>query len=356
MRRDPFVAFIRLSRPKFLLESLLTVILGVAVAVHEGYALRLGPYLLAQACVSGTHLMTHYCNEYFDLAADSGHNAPNAWTGGSQVLAKGLLKPATSLAAAFIALFMMLWVLVAMPSAGARTLALAGITLAWFYTAPPLRLNHRGFGEITTAAVLTVLCPDVTCYLQMGTVPPLLLAMSAPLLLFMTARMMVMNFCDRDSDLAAGKRTLPNVLGAARAAQLFTAIQIVGYTGTVVLTGLGLLPWLVGLALLSTAPLAYWLCRALLHRPPGDEDPQWAVRVALGATVHAAATAYLSILALIAVTIWPQVRDGSVGGSALACAGLFVLYTGLFVGQQALERSSRATDRIPVPVVAGGEY
>ncbi|WP_158886769.1 prenyltransferase [Amycolatopsis anabasis] len=330
--RKQIDAFIRLGQPKFLLESFLTVTLGLTVSVYSGQSFQFGAWLMAQAVVSGTHLMTQYCNEYFDLEADSAHTGPNSWTGGSRVLVSGELKPVVSLAASFTLLFGVLALVVFLPSPVERLLGLAMVTLAWFYTAPPIRLNYHALGEITTSGVLTILCPLLAVYAQMKTVPPVLFALSGPLFLVMAARMMVMNFCDRDSDLLAGKHTLPNTLGPRRAAWLFTALQIAAYGLVAGVTLAGILPPPAGIGLLLTAPLAYPLCRRLLRDPPSEEDPAGAAAVARLATTHAAATGFTAIIGMLLATIWWS--DDGWSSSVLVCVGIFAVYALLFTAVQ----------------------
>ena len=338
------VLLVRLGRPKFLLESVLTVTLGVAVVVHLGHPFLIGPWLAAQAFVSTTHLMTQYCNEYFDLEADSAHTGPTAWTGGSQVLAQGLLPARVSLAASFVLLFLSVAQIAVMPTLTARVLCVVIVALAWFYTAPPIRLNYRAVGEVTTAAVLILLCPALACLLQTGTLPPLLFAVTGPLFLVMTARMIVMNFCDRDSDRSVGKLTLPNTLGPRRAAWLFTALQATAYAGVVAVTVSGTLPIVAGVALLATAPPAVVLCRRLLIEPPSTDDPVRANSIARAATVHAAATGYLAPAALLAGA---AARDGFTDA---VIGGLLPLlaYTALFTGQRLAEHRASRPRSLPV--------
>jgi 1,4-dihydroxy-2-naphthoate polyprenyltransferase len=337
------VLLIRLGRPKFLLESVLTVTCGVAVAVYLGHPFLIGPWLAAQAFVSTTHLMTQYCNEYFDLEADSAHTGPTAWTGGSQVLAQGLLPARVSLSASFVLLFLAVAQLAVMPTRTERVLCLVIVALAWFYTAPPIRLNYRALGEVTTAAVLILLCPALACLLQTGTLPPLLFAVVGPLFLVMAARMIVMNFCDRDSDRSVGKLTLPNTLGPRRAAWLFAALQAAAYLGLLAVTVAGTLPLAVGLALLVTAPPAVVLARRLVTDPPSTDDPQRANRVARAATVHAAATGYLAPAALLVAA---AARDGFTGA---VIGGLLPLlaYTVLFAGQRLAEHRADRPRTMP---------
>ncbi|MBW6434880.1 prenyltransferase [Actinoplanes hulinensis] len=296
-RREVILAFIRLARLKFLLESLITVALGMGLAALAGEGLRWREYLLAQVFISGTHLMTHFCNEYFDWDADNAHASPTAWTGGSRVLTQGLLTPTASLSAAFVALFAMIAVSALMPSVGSRLTAVLILALAWFYTAPPVRLNYRALGEVTTAAVLTLLTPGLVCYLQAGRIPVELPAVCVPLFLVMSARMMVMNLCDHEADLAVGKHTVPNRLGPRRAVGLIAALNVVAYLLLIVVTIAGVLPRVVGVAVLLTAPLAYWLVRGLLDDPLSD--PARSNAVALRATLHAASTGFAATLGVL---------------------------------------------------------
>ena len=346
-RTGDLILLIRLGRPKFLLESVLTVTLGIAVSVHLGHPLLIGPWLVAQAFVSTTHLMTQYCNEYFDLEADGAHTGPTAWTGGSQVLARGLLPARVGLAAAFVLLFLSIAQLAVLPTLTQRVLCVVIVALAWFYTAPPIRLNYRALGEVTTAAVLILLCPALACLLQTGTLPPLLFAVTGPLFLVMTARMIVMNFCDRDSDRSVGKLTLPNTLGPRRAAWLFTALQTAAYAVLAAVTWAGTLPLGVGLVLLTTAWPAAVLCRQLLTAPPSADDPVSGNRIARAATMHAAATCYLAPAGLLVAAAARDGLTGAVVGGLLP----LIAYAVLFAAQWLSE--NRAGRLRTVPQVSG---
>ncbi|MGH3802131.1 MAG: prenyltransferase, partial [Pseudonocardiaceae bacterium] len=346
-----------------LVESLLTVTLGLTVSVYCGQPFLLGPWLLVQSTVSATHLMTHYCNEYFDLEADSAHTAPNRWTGGSQVLVQAVLRPVVSLSAAFVMLFVIMLLVVVMSTTPERLIALAAVALAWFYTAPPVRLNYRALGEVTTAAALTIFCPLLASYAQLKYVPPVLFAVCVPLFLVMTARMMVMNFCDRDSDLSVGKRTLPNTVGPRRAALLFVGLQAAAYTIVLVVTLVGVLPVPVGVGMALTAPLAYLVSWRILRDPPSPDDPERATATAHLVTAHAAATGFAAVLGMIVAVSLRQgeavsltsssltsssLTSSSLTPSVLACVALFLLYAGLVGVIQVMD--ARGRDRAGEPL------
>src|SRR5207244_3200796 len=115
--------------------------------------------------------MVHYCNDYFDFAADQTNLTPTRWSGGSRVLPDGHLSPYVARTAALtlggIALAStLLLVLVAKPGPLALPMLLLAILLSWSYSAPPLRLHSRGLGELTSVLVVSSLTPLLGYYLQ----------------------------------------------------------------------------------------------------------------------------------------------------------------------------------------------
>ncbi|MEV4759275.1 prenyltransferase [Micromonospora sp. NPDC049559] len=324
--RARFRGFIRLARLRFLLYNVLPVGLGVAVAVHEGHPLHLGWYAVAQLFAWVVHVMTHYCNEYFDLDADRANVYHTPWTGGSRALVDGLVAPVVSLGTAFV-----LWtgtaVLIAvMPTAQARLIGVLTVALAWFYTAPPLRLNYRGLGELTVAAILNGLWPALAALLQAGTVPPLLLAVLAPTALLQAARMMVMNLGDRVSDASVGKRTLPVLLGYRAAIGIVTAAQVVAYLMLTAFAVLGWLPWLAWALMAATAPLSAWLVRRLRAGAMRDVRPELMTPVVFWASNHVS----LVVCAAMAGVVLDAALAGT-GGTATALLGAVLAgYAALF--------------------------
>lgn len=268
-------AFVRLGRPKFLFQSMLVVAMGVVLALHDGHPFQPQWYVLTWLFGWTTHLMTHYCNEFFDLDADRANAAPTSWTGGSRVLVSGLLAPQISLAAAFILLFTAMGLISFMPGAPGRWIAVGTIALAWFYTAPPLRLNYRALGELTAAAVLYGLGPILACYLQAGRISGTALVLVGVVFVFQFLRMAVMNLSDVDGDRSVGKRTLAVLLGERRVIRCYAIGQGVVYVAVIVALLTGAVPVLAGVALLCTAPVPVWVARQLFDstwRTPGRGD------------------------------------------------------------------------------------
>src|SRR5687768_6611578 len=74
IRGRALIAFVRLGRPQFLVGGFLLYGLGAAAARAAAGAgsgsFDVAAYALGQGAVTSIQLMTHYANDYFDLAAD----------------------------------------------------------------------------------------------------------------------------------------------------------------------------------------------------------------------------------------------------------------------------------------------
>ena len=254
---------LRLARPLFLVGGFIFYGLGVMVALYQEVRLDVTVLLWGQVAVTATQLMTHFSNDYYDLSADRANTTPTRWSGGSRVLAEGLVSPRTGLwlavACGAVALAATA-ILVGVARAGpwAVGLLLVAVALARLYSAPPLRLHSRGLGELTVSLIVPVLTPAVGYTLQVGRPGWLPLLVVFPLACFQAAMILVINFPDAAGDLQAGKRTLVVRLGAPRAARLHAALLATAYLSLPLLVGAGLPP-LVGMGLLVPLPLGGWL-------------------------------------------------------------------------------------------------
>jgi 1,4-dihydroxy-2-naphthoate polyprenyltransferase len=261
------LAFIRLGRPLFLGGGFILFALGALVARRHGHTIDWQRYALGQAAVTAFQLMTHYANDYFDYEADRANTTPTKWSGGSRVLPDGELPRHVALVAAIV-----LAVLggIAAASTGEIPTYAVILVLAWFYSAPPLRLCARGLGELDTAVVVTVLVPWVGFSLQAPDLVGLrtLVLAIVPLALLQIAMLLAIEFPDAASDAATGKRTLVVRLGAGRAALLYVAITALAYAWLPVAYVLGL-PAQVVLAAAIPAPIALWrIVRIADHSDP----------------------------------------------------------------------------------------
>lgn len=299
-------AFVRLGRPQFLVGGFLLYGLGAAVAAVHGATLAVATYLLGQGAITAIQLMTHYANDYFDVAADQANLTPTQWSGGSRVLVGGVLSPRVALRAAQALAVLAAVLVMIVFSRGSRAAApalLLALVLAWAYSAPPFRLHSRGLGELTTAIVVTGLTPLVGFLEQGGTFTNVgrLLPAQLPLMGMQFAMLLAIEFPDAAGDAAVGKRTLVVRLGAARAAALYRALLVAIYGAIPLLLGAGL-PLLGAAAAALMFPVAAWQWRAL-GAGAWREPRRWE-----GLASRAVATLIGTTAAELAAFLWIALR------------------------------------------------
>ncbi len=258
------VHFMRLGRPLFLAGGVSLYLLGAAIAFYEGATLNLTALVVGQLAVTATQVMTHYSNDYFDLAADRANLTPTRWSGGSGILPAGAIAPRTALitavAAGLLALLTAAWLALQLRHAPlVLPLLLLALFLAWNYSGPPLRLHSSGGGELAAAVLIAGLTPLTGAYLQTGRLTWLPLLAALPLVSLQLIMLILIEFPDAQGDAAVGKETLVVRMGAPRAARLLQAL-IVGHGLLLLLVTVAGLPRLVSAAVaLFNAPGLLWL-------------------------------------------------------------------------------------------------
>ena len=274
---ERILSVLRMGRPHFLIGGLLLHWLGVAMAQSTGAPLNLPALLWGQAAVTAIQLMTHYSNDYFDLAADLANPTPTRWSGGSRVLPRGWLAPRVALWLAIgLGVFAMgvavLLAIAVQPGLVTFLLIAIALLLAWSYSAPPLRLHSHGLGELTAALLVTGMVPLVGFYLQTGRLGTPLLGV-LPLCCMQFAMLLAIEFPDAVGDAAMGKRTLVVRLGEVSAARLHALALLVAYAMLPLLISIGLPALVAGGVSLGT-PIAAWQSWRLL-RGAWDDPARW---------------------------------------------------------------------------------
>ena len=255
-------AFILLGRPLFLVGGIVLHGLGVVIALYDGASLNLAALVWGQIAISAIQWMTHYANDYFDLEADRANRTPTNWSGGSRILTDARLAPRVALMTALIFASVAIvagLILAFNDHTGALTLPLIAVALAlaWFYSAPPIRLHSRGLGELTTALLVPGLVPLTGYYLQRGQLDLLPLLAIFPLACLQFCMLLSIEFPDEASDRTFHKGTLVVRLGAKRAAKLYMTVLMLAYLALPLLLFAGL-PALPTLAIALMSPLAIW--------------------------------------------------------------------------------------------------
>ncbi len=91
---DKFALFLNATRAPYLTAILVPVLLGAAVAFHDG-SVNILLTLLTLVAVALFHLGSNVINDYFDhlSGADEANQNPGPFFGGSRVIQRGLLAP-----------------------------------------------------------------------------------------------------------------------------------------------------------------------------------------------------------------------------------------------------------------------
>lgn len=209
----------------------------------------------------------------------------------------------------FIDLAIML-VLVARRDWWVAAFALGGLFLSWAYTAPPLRLKKIGLGELDVLLTWGPLMVGGVYYAGVGTLPWQVVAAATVYALLPTSVLMGKHIDKLSFDERLGTRTLPVLLGEARALALTRALMIGYYLGVIALVALRALPWPALLTLLAL-PLLVRTWRAFAApkpEAPPENYPVWPLWWAAHAFVHTRRAGGLLILGLLAWAVWSALR------------------------------------------------
>jgi 1,4-dihydroxy-2-naphthoate polyprenyltransferase len=255
------------TRLPFLSATFVPVLLGIAVAAHHGFF----DFWLAALTVVGAaavHIGLNTANDVFDAlsGADEANVNPTQYSGGSRVIQRGLvsLRQMATVSAGAYAVgagvgLALLWVTRSWELAA---IGVVGLLLSVFYTAPPLRLVHRGLGELTTAVGFGPLMVLGAYVVQARALSLEAFVVSVPVAIFVALILYVNEIPDRNSDASVGKRTLPARLSPSAVTTLFLVAAVAAFGVVAVGVAAGLLPVATLLALLAV-PLAISVYRGI---------------------------------------------------------------------------------------------
>ena len=223
--------YVRMTRPGFLLVTPLACGLGLACAYASGVPLHAPTALLTVCLATLLHAAANVHNDYEDARKGSdaiNTSAVRPFSGGAGLIQAQEVTAQQTRQFAF-ALFAVvaiggLWLL-AQVGVGILYVGLAGVLLAWAYSAPPLALMSRGLGELAVGLAwgLVVVGAD---YVQRGHFAPAPLAAAASYALLIANILVANGFPDAVPDAQVGKRTLVVRLGPTRAAWLYLALAV----------------------------------------------------------------------------------------------------------------------------------
>ncbi len=251
------------ARPATLAASVSPVLLGCAVAAHEG-GFRALPAVGALAVGVAMQVGVNYANDYSDFVR--GADTP-ARIGPLRAAASGLVAPGQVRKAAIAAFGLAAVIGLALSLATDWRLLLVGalaVAAGWLYTGGPRPYGYLGLGELFVFVFFGLVATAGTVYVQELRLSRLAWLGAVAMGLWATAILAANNLRDVETDARAGKRTLAVRLGRPRTRAMLAGL----------LLGAALCPplaWLAGLqsawALVASVPAL--VAAALL--PPAAE-------------------------------------------------------------------------------------
>ncbi|MCC5969181.1 MAG: NAD(P)H-dependent oxidoreductase [Pararhodobacter sp.] len=216
-------------RPQFYPMSVLAYTLGALLLMRPLDPLAFVAGLVAMVALK---IATVLSNDIYDRDSDAVNRHWGPFNGGGRSLHEGVLSLAdlwrgvsVALAVAAVATLVLLFLV---PAPGAVAVVLGALAvLALGYTMPPLKLSHRGLGELDVALTHG---PGVLLlgYVVQGGDPlsTQAWAMGLAIGLSVLPAILLAGIPDRAADAAAGKITMVVRLGAARSARLAKGLTV----------------------------------------------------------------------------------------------------------------------------------
>ncbi len=260
------------ARPKTLTAALAPVVVGTALAAHDG-VLAPWPALAALVGASLIQVGTNFANDYYDFVR-GGDTADRV--GPLRVTQAGLLAPETVkrgmwtvLSGAMLVGAYLVWV----GGWPIVWIGLSSLACAVLYTGGPFPLAYHGLGDLFVFVFFGLIAVSGTYYVQGLSWPPDVFLAGTALGALNTAILVANNLRDIETDAKAGKRTLAVRLGTRASQVEYLLMMLVGFIVPVV-------GWLVygwpaaSLAALLVAPLCFApVRRVVTHTDPAELLP-----------------------------------------------------------------------------------
>ncbi len=235
--------------PMTIWSGLIGGLLAVAAAGAGGVSVDYGLLSLSVVGLVLAHAANNMINDYFDTTSGvdtegyvralyAPHPILSGWVTKRQLAAAILIVNGIDAA-------LMLY-LTAVRGPLILAFALAGLFVSVFYVAPPIRLKHHGLGEPGVFLVWGPLMVGGTFLAATGTIAPWVLLASVPYALLVTSVLFGKHIDKIVADTALGVRTLPVILGEARARLVGKWLMISFYPLTLLAVVVGLVgPWVL---------------------------------------------------------------------------------------------------------------
>jgi len=198
-------------RPATLAASVAPVLIGTAIAVHDGGA-SWAAGLAALVVALGMQLGVNFANDYSDFV----RGADATRVGPLRAASSGVVSPKHVRWAAFAAFGVAALTGLALSIAVDWRLLIVGaacLLAGWLYTGGPRPYGYLGMGEVFVFVFFGLVATIGTVYVEAGRVTALSVLLGCGAGFLATAILVLNNLRDIETDAAVGKRTLATRIG-----------------------------------------------------------------------------------------------------------------------------------------------
>lgn len=261
------------TRSAVLVMTLISAAIAGLLAARNGM-FHLGLWLLVTLGLLFAHATNNLLNDITDHI--KGVDRDNYFRSqyGPQPLEHGLMTRSQALLYAVVTGLIALaagWALVALRGEATLTLLAVGAFFVLFYTWP---LKYIGLGEVAVIVVWGPLMVGGGYYVVTGTMSWSVMLASLPVALAATTVLFGKHIDKLDADAAKGIRTMPVLLGDARARRVTIVMFSLEYLLTIALVISGALSFLL-LAVLGALPWYWRAVRVYRHPRPAAPPPEY---------------------------------------------------------------------------------
>jgi 1,4-dihydroxy-2-naphthoate octaprenyltransferase len=278
-RADPITRWLVISRACVFSMTIISVLIGVLLAAAQGFY-HWGLALLTLVGLVAAHAANNLLNDYLDVknGVDTedyprAQYSPHPLLGGLTT-SRRLLQAVLLLNLLDAAIMLFLGLAAGRPWVFA--LATVGLLLSIFYVAWPLKLKHRGLGELTALVVWGPLMTGGTYYVLAGTTTTTVWLATLPYGLLVATVLVGKHIDKLDQDAAIGVRSIPVLLGNEGARRLNMVLMVLFFALVVALVVTGIMGFWILLSLLAVGRLVTVLRQ--YARPKPESPPEgWTV-------------------------------------------------------------------------------
>jgi 1,4-dihydroxy-2-naphthoate octaprenyltransferase len=224
--------YLKALRAPFLVGSLIPVIIGSALAFSEKN-FSISFFLITALGVAALHLGANLLNDYCDArGSDSINVRLTPFSGGSRVIQNREIAPWTIIlmSSFFFALGLAVGIwLVYLGRPFVIAIGLFGFVAGWAYSAPPLQLMSRGWGEVLIFFAFGPFITLGTYYVMSGSLSWQAFALGFPQGFFIVGVIWINQFPDYQADRDAGKKNLVVKWGPDICRYLYCVIMLLAF-------------------------------------------------------------------------------------------------------------------------------